>query len=210
MMRPLLATELAAMTGVLTEAFMADPLYRALAPSPRARQRWLRWVMELSLRVSHRFGGALCLAHAPAAGCICLVPPGHNPLSLLEYLRAAPGMPPIGSGVRAWIWPGIGMKQLLHATHYPGPHYYVLAVGVAPAEQGKGVGGTLLRSALRLAAERGVPSYLETASPRNVELYRHLGFRVHRELAPRRLPPIWTMLCPAARPTRLRPVAAPT
>lgn len=196
------------MTCVLTEAFMADPLYLALAPSPRARERWLRWVMGLSLRVSHRFGGAFCLDSAPAAGSICMVPPDHCPLSLVDYVRAAPGMPPIGSGVSPWIWPGLGMKQLLHDAHFTGAHCYVLAVGVAPSEQGKGVGGVLLRSALRTAAERGVPCYLETASPKNVALYEHLGFRVQRVLAPKGLPLLWTMLCPVtdARPAAREPL----
>jgi ubiquinone/menaquinone biosynthesis C-methylase UbiE/ribosomal protein S18 acetylase RimI-like enzyme len=192
--RPVLATELAAMTALLAEAFMADPLYQALAPSPEMRGRWLRWVMGMFLRLSHRLGGALCLESAPAAGVICLIPPGHCPPSLTDYARAVPGFPPLGSGMSAFIRRGGAVANLLDGAHFTGVHYYILAVGVAPSEQGKGMGGVLLRSALRLADERGVPCYLETASPRNVALYERLGFRVQRAFAPKELPPLWTML----------------
>jgi GNAT superfamily N-acetyltransferase len=195
-LRPLAAAELTGMSHVLAEAFMADPLYQALAPNPRARARWLRWVMALSLRASHQLGGALCLEDAPGAGAVCLIPSDQGKRSSLDYLRAVPGLPPLGSGVLRWIGRGLGMKHLLLKAHHRGPHVHLLAVGVAPNRQGRGAGGALLRGALRMAAERGLPCYLETASPRNVQLYQHLGFRVERVLTPRGLPPIWTMLCP--------------
>ncbi len=185
------------MTGLLAEAFMADPLYQALAPSPRVRERWLCWVMGMFLRLSHRSAGAFCLNAAPSAGVICLVPPEKCPPSLTEYARAAPGFPPIGSGASVFMRRGASVARLLEGAHFAGAHFYILAVGVAPSEQGKGVGAALLRSALRLAAEQGVPCYLETASPKNVVLYQHLGFQVRHAFAPKELPPLWTMLCPA-------------
>lgn len=197
--RPLLETELEAMTRLLAEAFMADPLYHALAPSPEVRGPWLRWVMGMFLRLSHRWGGASCLEPAPAAGVICSIPPGHCPPSLMDYARAAPGFPPLGNGMSTFIRRGAAVAKLLDDAHFTGAHYYILAVGVAPGEQGKGVGGALLRSALRLADERGLPCYLETASPRNVALYESLGFRVQRAFAPRELPQVWTMLRGATR-----------
>lgn len=194
--RPLLATELVPMTRVLAEAFMADPLYQALAPRPQVRERWLRWVMGMFLRLSHRSGGALCLESAPAAGVICLIPPAHCPPSLTDYARAVPGAPPIGSGVGAFVWRGLRAAQLLDDAHFTGAHCYILAIGVAQSEQGKGLGGALLRSALRVAAEQNVPCYLETASPKNVSLYERFGFRVQHAFEPKELPPLWTMLCP--------------
>ena len=96
----------------------------------------------------------------------------------------------------AFIGGGVTVLRLLEDAHFTGPHSYVVAVGVAPSEQGKGVGGALLRSALRAAAAQGVPCYLETASPKGVAIYEHLGFRVQHAFAPQGLPPFWTMLCP--------------
>lgn len=196
MIRRVADDELAGMTRVLAEAFMGDPLYEALAPSPQIRVRWLRWVMGMFLRVSHRSGGALCLARAPAAGVLCLLPPERCHLSFVDYLRAAPGLPPLGSGASGFVRRGALAAELLRRAHLGGAHCYLLAVGVAPAVQGQGIGGALLRSALRIADTRGVACYLETASPRNVGLYEHLGFRVQRTLQPDALPPLWTMLRP--------------
>jgi ribosomal protein S18 acetylase RimI-like enzyme len=202
--RRLLPVELEVMTGVLADAFMTDPLYLCLAPSPRAREHWLRWMMGLFLRVSDRFGCAFCLERAPNAGVVCLIPPDPGVPSLWDYLRAAPGMPPVGRAGAVFVRRGLPVLKLLNDAHFTGPHYYLLAVAVAPREQGKGVGGALLRSALGMAAVRGVPCYLETASPTNVLLYESLGFRVQQAFAPKDLPPLWTMLCPATpeRPER--------
>lgn len=202
--RPLLGTEIAAMTRVLADAFMDDPLYRCLAPSAPARERWLRWVMGVFLRVSHRSGSALCLEPSPAAGVICLVPPERNPLALGDFVRAVPGPPPLGAGLAAFVRRGAGAARLLREAHLAGAHYYVLALGVAPGKQGNGVGGALVRAALHLAGARAVPCYLETASATNVAIYEHLGFRVHRTFKVPDLPPLWTMQREAAR----LPVAA--
>lgn len=196
MIRPAHAGELAGLTRALTDAFMGDPLYEALAPSPQARERWLRWVMGMFLRVSHRFGGALCLSRAPDAGAICVIPPEPGQPSLLDYLRAAPGLPPGGSGALTFLRRGALAADVLRRAHVGGAHYYLLAIGVVPAEQGRGVGGALARAALQLAEARGMPCYLETASPRNVAYWEHLGFAVQRALRPPGLPPLWTMLRP--------------
>lgn len=53
-------------------------------------------------------------------------------------------------------------------------------VGVVEKARGSGVGGVLLRSVLADArcGPKAPPVHLSTANPRNVELYRHLGFEV--------------------------------
>ncbi|HWF77545.1 MAG TPA: GNAT family N-acetyltransferase, partial [Caulobacteraceae bacterium] len=66
--------------------------------------------------------------------------------------------------------------------------------GVAPAAQGRGVGSALLRAAnARLDAE-GLPAYLETATTRNVALYRRHGYEVISEHKARAdAPTMWSM-----------------
>ena len=77
----------------------------------------------------------------------------------------------------------------------PQPHWYLWLLAVDPPEQGKGVGGELLRRTLREADDSALPCYLETARESNVSLYRRFGFRVLYES---RLggdgPVFWTML----------------
>ena len=65
----------------------------------------------------------------------------------------------------------------------PDPHYYLGVLGVAPGEQGRGIGSTLLASfcALSAADPRSAGVYLETANPANLPLYRRGGFAVTGE-----------------------------
>jgi GNAT superfamily N-acetyltransferase len=56
--------------------------------------------------------------------------------------------------------------------------WYLSIVGVAPGAQGQGAGGRLIRATLAEADQVGAPSFLETFSQRNVNLYERLGFSV--------------------------------
>ena len=64
-----------------------------------------------------------------------------------------------------------------HHRDVPAAHWYVMVVGVAPEEQGKGIGRALLQPFIKRADTAGEPCYLETAQPENVGFYERLGFR---------------------------------
>ena len=97
----------------------------------------------------------------------------------------------------------IGYTEALHRRAMPGPHWYLWALGVTPASQGQGIGGSLLRPVLARADAAGLPCYLETESERNVVFYRRHGFEVlTAQMPPGHTLMLWTM---ARRP---QPVAA--
>jgi GNAT superfamily N-acetyltransferase len=50
-------------------------------------------------------------------------------------------------------------------------------IATAPAQQGKGYGGALLRAINRVADSEGLPAYLETGE-NNRSLYEHFGYEV--------------------------------
>jgi GNAT superfamily N-acetyltransferase len=56
------------------------------------------------------------------------------------------------------------------------PHWYLKAIGVDPAWQGRGVAGLLLRSRLQRCDQDGQSAYLEVSKPEGVPLYEHYGF----------------------------------
>jgi ribosomal protein S18 acetylase RimI-like enzyme len=60
------------------------------------------------------------------------------------------------------------------------PHYYLGVIGVARSAQGRGVGGALLRSFLRLSDQDELShgTFLETANPLNLEYYIRFGFKI--------------------------------
>jgi ribosomal protein S18 acetylase RimI-like enzyme len=74
------------------------------------------------------------------------------------------------------------------------PHWLLGVVGVLSEHRGRGVAVGLLQPGLTQAAADGVPVHLETSDPRNVALYRRLGFEVTTtvELLGG-APPVWLM-----------------
>ena len=81
------------------------------------------------------------------------------------------------------------------AEHHPhDPHWYLMAIGIAPVAQGRRLGSALLAHTLALADAGGVGSYLEATSPRSRALYERHGFVVTGEITlPDDGPPLWPM-----------------
>jgi ribosomal protein S18 acetylase RimI-like enzyme len=81
-------------------------------------------------------------------------------------------------------------------AHHPKdqPHFYLMTIGVDPKFQGQGLGSALLEATLAKIDARGLPSYLESSSPKNVPLYQRHGFAVTKEFRPAPDgPPLWGM-----------------
>jgi GNAT superfamily N-acetyltransferase len=81
------------------------------------------------------------------------------------------------------------------AAHTPGePHWSLALIGAAPAAQGTGQGGALLRSGLAQADAAGQPVYLESSKAANLPVYEHFGFTVREEFVlPGGGPTLWGM-----------------
>ncbi|MCA9718886.1 MAG: GNAT family N-acetyltransferase, partial [Myxococcales bacterium] len=92
---------------------------------------------------------------------------------------------------------GLRVDATLARHHTQEPHYYLYAISVRPAFQGRGIGSALMRAALERVEQRPAPAYLESSKPSNVPFYRRFGFTVTRELSPAPgCPPMWLMTRP--------------
>ena len=62
-------------------------------------------------------------------------------------------------------------------------HYcHLLMIGVLPEEQGKGLASALMNPMIQKMEEKSIPLFLETANPRNVEIYKKKGFKIFETL----------------------------
>ena len=66
----------------------------------------------------------------------------------------------------------------IHTREINRPHWYLWALGVAPEQQGLGIGASLLQPVLEASDAAGVPCYLETQHESNLAFYRKQGFQV--------------------------------
>jgi len=104
--------------------------------------------------------------------------------------------PPGGDGGDTDEYPADVAERLaaydnaVHAVLPAGPHWYLGMLAVDPQFAGKGWGRAAMRAGLERAARDGLPAYLETSNPRNVDIYRGAGWQVVAETS---LPglPIW-------------------
>jgi ribosomal protein S18 acetylase RimI-like enzyme len=122
------------------------------------------------------------------------------------------------SGVALWLPPNVHahndeMGKVLHQTvpkenqedvfavleqmgnyHPIEPHWYLPMIGVDPSQQGKGYGSALMQHALIRCDRENKLAYLESANPRNVPLYKRLGFEILATIQIGSSPPVFPML----------------
>lgn len=77
------------------------------------------------------------------------------------------------------------------------PCWFLPLISADPAWLGQGLGGALMKHALRRVDEDGLPAYLESSNPRNISLYQRHGFEVLGEIQHGNSPIVTPMLRPA-------------
>ncbi|MHB8876012.1 MAG: GNAT family N-acetyltransferase [Myxococcaceae bacterium] len=190
-MRRATASDEPAVTAVLSRAFETDPFANwFIRPDEGRAAGFSEFFRVAFLRLTLPFGEVY--VDGGFRGAALWTPPGKWKLGfwklavlLPSYLRA------IGLARLPKIAPGLDAIQKRHPLE---PHYYLLCLGVDPAHQGKGVGSELLRPMLERCDAEGKGAYLETATERNLVLYRRHGFEVSSELTlPAGGPRMWFM-----------------
>jgi ribosomal protein S18 acetylase RimI-like enzyme len=83
--------------------------------------------------------------------------------------------------------------EQMGAAHPTYPHWYLPWFGVDGAEQGRGLGGQLMRACLELVDADHLPVYLETPNPRTINFYKRHGFDVTGVAQAGTCPPITLM-----------------
>jgi GNAT superfamily N-acetyltransferase len=175
---PLAPRDAAAAAGVLARAFADSPVYRVVlaGASDLARVRALRRVKRGFVAALQGQGASrAAFLEGQLAGIALTVCPGRFPLSIREELLQAAGCATTGAAAIVRL---LRLTAYMRARHPAEPHFYLFALGVEPAAQGKGVGKALLADLHARADADGMPCYLETERQSNVRLYEGVGYRV--------------------------------
>jgi GNAT superfamily N-acetyltransferase len=107
-------------------------------------------------------------------------PPDGRPHGLLNDLKMLPSFLKVTT-LRG-LSRAISSLAAVEKKHPKEPHYYLLAIGVEPGLQGRGIGSQLLAPMLERCDREGMPSYLESSKEQNVPLYQRHGYRVVEEM----------------------------
>ena len=168
----------------LARAFQDDPLQTYVFPDPAERVARSPAHFAPLLEYGLRFGTVLTTAGEPRGAAVWL-PPGRTQITDERASEAGLDKLPelLGAEAASRFFAALAAVEPFHSTDVPVDHWYVLVVGVEPTAQGQGFGRALLAPILQQADRDRLPCYLETAQPRNVGFYQHLGFRVVRDVA---------------------------
>lgn len=170
----------------IVAAFITDPISRFAWRSPHEHLGGMA-------PAARAFGGA-SFEHGAAVvsddfcGAALWLPPGVHPdgeaLEQVFHDTAAP----------EHLDDLLGTFEAMEGWHPSEPHWYLPMIGVEPNAQRRGLGGALMRHALARCDQDGVPSYLESSNPRNIQLYERHGFEVMGEIQVGSAPVVTPML----------------
>lgn len=171
---------------VLVTAFTADPVIRWMYPEAH------RYLMHFpSFLVA--FGGKAFVA--------------NTAWRLGEFSAVAlwfpPHVEPDGDAVVAVLTETVAPEQhqdllavlgQMDGVHPRFPHWYLPWFGVDGGQQGKGLGGVLMKQCLAIVDRDHLPAYLESPNPRNISFYERHGFEVTAVSQAGGCPPVYSML----------------
>jgi GNAT superfamily N-acetyltransferase len=175
--RKMVADEVDAVARTLAHAFYDDPHFRWIVRNDSIRMR--RMVSGFAT-----FIGRIWLPHDEGfvherlIGAAIWMPPDTWHTSLFAQLRLLPSIlrnvgADSGRLLKAVTW--------MEKKHPREPHWYLPAIGMTPAWQGRGYGAALLRPMLERCDAERMPAYLEASTPRNRALYERHGFELIEE-----------------------------
>jgi len=176
--RTLCGREVRAVVDPLTRAFWNYPESVHLLPQENRRRRVLpRYLLSDAIDAA-RFDTLLgAVIGGAVVGAAAWLPPRAYPIpakrqaqQVLSFLPVLPWAIGAASEGRR--------GQTANRAHHRGlpPHYYLRAIGVDPAHQGRGIGVALLAPVLRRANDEGVGCFLTTATLENARWYEGQGF----------------------------------
>jgi ribosomal protein S18 acetylase RimI-like enzyme len=188
--RRAVAADVDAMAAQLAKTFWDDPVTSFIFDKESRRDAALRAFFRTLMRADYLpFGG--CYTTDGYAGSAIWAPAGKP---LLTGLTGIMTMIPVLPYVVANFVKTLRFLNLMEGMHPHEPHWYLATLGTAVDQQGKGIGGALMRPVLEHCDAEGLPCYLESSKERNVPFYKRHGFSVVQEVAlPGSGPPMWTM-----------------
>ena len=167
-------------TELLTDAFSGLPPATHMFRGAKARSK-LAYFMKCGGRYALLYGECHTTENHEAVAQWLL--PGETRMTPSRMFKAGMFAAPLHFGLNDFKAFGSFVKHTdeVHRKVISDPHYYLLALGVAPSSQGQGAAGRLLRTMLDRADAEAKVVYLETQHQENVAVYERFGFKVASE-----------------------------
>lgn len=164
----------------LYDALKHDPFYKAMEESVTiclGQEGMLRY-MDYSIGEGERYGELFIPEHHPYGISIWSKPlsPGQSHKQHHEkenFLRRQMGEKSLET-YHAIVGFMTDKSTFLISRRY----WYLSIIGILPEYQGQGLGANLVTAILKKTDSAGIPTYLETFTPRNMSFYKRFGYQV--------------------------------
>jgi ribosomal protein S18 acetylase RimI-like enzyme len=187
--RPAGAADLDAVVAVLTAAFHDDPLMTWAFPDPDVRPRRLSGLWTFMAGDGYIPRGAATLVPG-GDGAALWAAPGD----LLDEDFWSANIGRFVELVEGDVERLSPISAAMDANHpHDREHWYLMAIGVSPAAQGRRLGSALLAHTLAQVDADRAPAYLEATTPRSRALYGRFGFETITQVDIEGGPPMWPM-----------------
>ncbi|MBP7686951.1 MAG: GNAT family N-acetyltransferase [Thermoflexales bacterium] len=183
-------------SAVLADALIADPFYAAISVDFEgdivARRAALIDYFHYSLREGYEIGVVTLEAQGAAIWTVPQSTEVTQSAAKAKLTAFATVLGPRGlAHYRAII---DFMEPTAHAV-VPEGSWYLSILGVAPSQQGRGLGRAMLEPTLHQADAAQVPCFLETYNAASLRFYNRLGFKaVADHLEPTTQTRYWIMI----------------
>ena len=163
-----------AVCQTITLGFAADPVARWVWPEAST-------YLEVMPRFAEAFGGG-----GFASASVYTTDCGHAAAMWLP-----PGVESDGDVIGEILEGSVAEERMGEigaffeqiSEFHPDEHcWYLPMIAADPSQTGRGLGAALMKHALHICDEQGLPAYLESSNPRNISLYERHGFEVMGEI----------------------------
>jgi len=184
------AQDLPTLAGVLSRAFLDDPVASWAYPADHLRERALASFQGTRMR--QLLGEEEVWTDSELRCAALWAPPGRWRMSLAEVAALAPSFMHPRLIARLPV-AAVGWHKL-EQDHPPDPpHWYLAVLGTDPSAQGQGLGSAVMGPVLERCDSDGVGAYLESSKESNIAFYSRHGFRLTGEVHLLKGPPMWKM-----------------
>jgi hypothetical protein len=181
---------------MMATAFNDYPMIKYLFPNPKTRLQRSSIYFHALLNYGRRYG-KIYLTSINYEG-VCVVLPSkmaHFPTWPVIRSGIASKFGILGPGFLSRLSKQENCQYNIYKKHTAFPHNYLILITINPQSQGQGFAGQLLRLINQDHDENHMPCYLETYTPKNVEIYKRFGYTVVEESCiPKTEHKFWGML----------------
>lgn len=172
---------------LLTECFEEDPLYLSLIPDEDTRKRLLPELFECDL--TEFFETCEIFADSKELNGILVVSDSRDSINPVQYILTE-----IRAKLKTdeyLIKEDMSLKTLWHFIlgrdylnsawtdqFHQHPRLHIIYLAVRPSKQHHGISALLMEEAITYAKEHKMMISLETHNEKNVDMYRHFGFKL--------------------------------